>query len=310
MTTHRRAYHTYHPPHGHNLSDNGKDRNGNESSNGNGHPTESARLNGNGYSNFLKLADLPNKELWIRYKTIGDEGARNALILKYEHLVNFEADRIHSRVPSEVEVGDLKSAGLFGLIDAVDGFDLKRGIKFETYAPPRIRGAILDELRSMDWVPRLVRARTAKVNKARREFALNYGREPTPEEIASHLEMSVEELDAIEKDTNAVATYSLQQRAYNCPEGRREVARQNLQDKSQPEPLLEAQRQSLKDAIMKGLNRTERLIMILYYQEEMTMKEIGRTIGLGESRISQTHSSIMERLRVRFHERQDEFAFS
>ena len=177
------------------------------------------------------LKDMPIEEVWMEYKKTGTEEIRNFLIERYLDIVRYTAERMHMRLPSEVDVEDLMSAGLFGLMDAIDAFDLERGVKFETYCAQRIRGAIFDELRAMDWVPRLVRSRTAKVEKARKD---------------------------------------------------------------------------LKVLITKGLSRAERLIVVLYYYEEMTMKEIGMTLDLSESRVSQMHSSILLRLKAQMQHRTKE----
>src|SRR6476661_3817637 len=123
-------------------------------------------------------------EVWIEYKKKREERLRNILMEHYLHLVRYNAERIHVKLPDEVELDDLMSAGIFGLMDAIAAFDLDRGVKFETYCAPRIRGAILDELRSMDWVPRLVRSRAHKLESATKELEVEMGRTPTGDEIA------------------------------------------------------------------------------------------------------------------------------
>src|SRR5207247_4907462 len=127
------------------------------------------------------------KEVWIEYKKTKTESLRNILMENYLHLVRYNAERIHVKLPDEVELDDLMSAGIFGLMDAIAAFDLERGVKFETYCAPRIRGAILDELRSMDWVPRLVRSRAAKMDTAGKQLETELGRAPTPDELARRL---------------------------------------------------------------------------------------------------------------------------
>src|SRR5229473_2614366 len=144
------------------------------------------------------------KEVWIEYKKTKTEAMRNILMENYLHLVRYNAERIHVKLPDEVELDDLMSAGIFGLMDAIDAFDLERGVKFETYCAPRIRGAILDELRAMDWVPRLVRHRTAKVEGARQRFEMANGRAPTDIELASFLQLPSEEFDKVKRDSSAV----------------------------------------------------------------------------------------------------------
>src|SRR5262249_42814874 len=146
----------------------------------------------------------------------------NYLMEKFLHLVRYNAERIYTRLPDEVDIEDLMSAGLFGLMDAIDAFDLGRNVKFETYCAPRIRGAILDELRSMDWVPRLVRHRTAKVEQARTRLEMELGRTPSTEEISTRLGVDPEELKKILKDGSAVSISSLSRQRFSS-DGSREV---------------------------------------------------------------------------------------
>jgi RNA polymerase sigma factor for flagellar operon FliA len=205
-----------------------------------------------------------------------------------------------------VDIEDLMSAGLFGLMDAIDAFDLDRNVKFETYCAPRIRGAILDELRAMDWVPRLVRHRTAKVEGARQKFEMANGRSPTDVELASFLQLPSEEFEKVKRDSSAVATHSIT-RKFASSDGGRELREIDVvRDDSESNPLREIQRRDLKDLITKGLSRAERLIVILYYYEGMTMKEIGATLDLSESRVSQMHSSILARLKAQMQHRSRE----
>ncbi len=137
-----------------------------------------------------KTAKRDIKEVWIDYKKHKTEPLRNVLMENYLHLVRYNAERIHVKLPDEVELDDLMSAGIFGLMDAIAAFDLERGVKFETYCAPRIRGAILDELRSMDWVPRLVRSRAHKLDGATKQLEVELGRAPTNDEVAKRLKVS------------------------------------------------------------------------------------------------------------------------
>src|SRR5262252_9471715 len=149
------------------------------------------------------------KEVWIEYKKTRTEALRNILMENYLHLVRYNAERIHVKLPDEVELDDLMSSGIFGLMDAIAAFDLERGVKFETYCAPRIRGAILDELRSMDWVPRLVRSRAHKLESASKELEVEMGRTPTSEEIAKRMKISMDEFEKIAKDASTVGLVSL-----------------------------------------------------------------------------------------------------
>lgn len=247
--------------------------------------------------------DMPIKEVWQEYRRTGDKAIRNYLMEKYLPLVRYNAERIATRLPDEVDIQDLMSAGLFGLMDAIDAFDLDRGVKFETYCAPRIRGAILDELRAMDWVPRLVRHRTARVDQARQKFEMEHGREPTVEELGRLLNLEGEEFDKFVRDSSAVSTFSLTRRCFQS-DGSRDVREIDvIKDESQRNPFSDVQRKDIKDLITKGLSRAERLIVVLYYYEEMTMKEIGATLDLSESRVSQMHSSILARLKAQMQHR-------
>ena len=247
------------------------------------------------------------KEVWREYATTPTEDLRNYFVEKYLPLVRYNADRIYARLPDEVDIEDLMQAGLFGLMDAIDAFDLERGVKFETYCAPRIRGAILDELRLMDWVPRLVRHRASRVDQARNQLEMQHGRKPTEAEISTRLGVEKEEVDKILKDGKAVSITSLSRQRFQS-DGSREVREIDvLQDETQADPLVEIQRRDLKGLLTKGLSRAERLIVILYYYEEMTMKEIGATLDLSESRVSQMHSSILQRLKAQMQHREREF---
>src|SRR5262249_46809784 len=145
-----------------------------------------ARWPKKGFGEAMAREKRDIKEVWIEYKRGKTEALRNILMENYLHLVRYNAERIHVKLPDEVELDDLMSAGIFGLMDAINGFDLERGVKFETFSAPRIRGAILDELRSMDWVPRLVRSRAHKLDSATKQLEVSMGRSPTQTEIATH----------------------------------------------------------------------------------------------------------------------------
>lgn len=255
-----------------------------------------------------KWDKTPINDIWKSYHKAPTEELRNYLMEKYLPLVRYNAERIHTRLPDEVDVEDLMSAGVFGLMDAIDAFDLSRKVKFETYCAPRIRGAILDELRSMDWVPRLVRHRSGRVEQARQEIEKKTGKPATDEEVARLLNVEGEELEKITRDSKAVTTRSLSARTFASDNGSgREVREIDvIRDESQTNPMTEIQGKDLRDLLTKGLSRAERLIIVLYYYEAMTMKEIGATLDLSESRVSQMHSSILARLKAQMQHRERE----
>jgi len=249
---------------------------------------------------------LPIEEVWRDYRENPTEEARNFLMERFLHLVRYNAERVYARLPDEVDIEDLMSAGIFGLMDAIDGFDLDRGIKFETYCAPRIRGAILDELRTMDWVPRLVRHRTARVEQARQQIEMEHGRKATDDEVGKRLNIQGEEFDKYKRDSKTVVMSSITRRAAPSDGGRELREIDVIKDQAQINPVTELQRKDLKDLVTKGLSRAERLIVVLYYYEGMTMKEIGATLDLSESRVSQMHSSILARLKAQMQHRMRE----
>jgi len=235
--------------------------------------------------------------IWRRFKQSGDPVLRNRLVENFLPIVRYNAERIGAKLPDEIENDDLVSAGIFGLLDAIESFDLERGVKFETYCAPRIRGAILDELRSMDWVPRLVRSRASRLERVSRELESTLGRSPTKPEIAKQMKLPPAEFEKLIRDATAITQVSLS-RKYNEADSNKEVSEIDvLEDKRGRDPVSEIHKKDLKELITRGLTRAERLILILYYYEEMTMKEIGATLDLSESRVSQMHSSILRRLK-------------
>ena len=232
---------------------------------------------------------------------------RNALIEQYLPLVRYHAERVWSRLPDEVDLDDLTSAGVFGLMDAIDAFDLDRGVKFETYCVPRIRGAMLDELRKMDWVPRLVRSRARKLSEANKELSERLGRMPTQDELAEHLKVDKAELSRVMSDANAAGLVSLNKKWFET-DGSKDVSEIDLiEDERGEDPTSRMQRSDIIRMVTKGLSRNERMILILYYYEEMTMKEVGATLDLSESRVSQMHSAIISRLQQQLKNRSPEF---
>lgn len=246
-------------------------------------------------------------ELWKKYTESPDRMTRNRLMVQYLPIVKYNAERIRAKLPDEVDRDDLISAGVFGLMDAIDAFDINRGVKFETYCAPRIRGAILDELRSMDWVPRLVRSRAHKLEQVHRELEWMLGRSPNEVEVAERLGLENNDFNKLVREANAVAQVSLS-RKYGETDSSKDVCEIDvIEDKRGKNPIKEVQKRDLRDLITRGMSRAERLILILYYYEEMTMKEIGATLDLSESRVSQMHSSILARLKSLLEVRQKEF---
>ena len=253
----------------------------------------------------LPLSERPIEQVWREYRATPSTEVRNFLIARHLDLVAYAAERLHKRLPSEVEINDLKSAGAFGLMDAVDSFDPDRGVKFETFCTQRIRGAMFDELRSMDWVPRLVRSRTAKVEKVRKSIEMETGSRPTEDEVAKRLNVTGDEFEKLQKDSRPISMVSLTRKCFETDSSKDVREIDVVEDGRQENPLQAVQKQDLQALITKGLSRAERLIVILYYYEEMTMKEIGATLDLSESRVSQMHSSILARLKAQMQHREE-----
>src|ERR1700733_5503744 len=251
--------------------------------------------------------DVDVTELWREFKEHPTTDMRNYLVERYLPLVKYNAERIWQRLPEGVDLDDLISAGVFGLMDAIDAFDLGRGVKFETYCVPRIRGAMLDELRTMDWVPRLVRSKHTKMEEARKSLEAQPGRPPPDAELAERLGLPLDEYEKMAMDANAVGLISLNKKWYETDSYKDVREIDILEDKKGEDPTRRLQRKDLMRMVTKGLNRNERLIIILYYYEELTMKEIGATLDLSESRVSQMHSSIIQRLQAQLAARRPEF---
>ena len=236
--------------------------------------------------------------LWTEYKQNPDNQAvRNRLVEHYLPIVYRRADRIRAKLPSEIERDDLISAGTFGLIDAIGAYDMNRGVKFETFCLPRVHGAIVDELRAMDWVPRKVRSKTSKMNEAYRVLEGKFGRKPTEEELAEFLDQPLDEVRKTISQSSTVNMTSLD-KSWTDTSGDSDISEMDiLADKRGEDPSDRISKQELIRNCTKGLSKNERLIIILYYFEELTMKEIGATLDLSESRVSQIHSQILERIK-------------
>jgi len=192
---------------------------------------------------------------------------------------------------------DLISYGTFGLMDAIESFDLERGVKFETFCAPRVRGAILDALRSQDWVPRIARARMRKVRTAKEKLEVELGRRPTNEELADHLGIEMPELKDLFKEVSSVTIFSLSDSTCDTSEGSALRNIDCIEDSSVADPLEELQKGEIMGVAQRCLSDREFTVIDWYYNHEMTMGDIGDKLGMSESRVSQIHSEAIERLR-------------
>lgn len=270
-------------------------------------PTQGdAQKGGSGADAPVDLEECPTEELWQHYHAARDAhgqdspqvaGLRNVLMERHLPLVRYIAERLLQTLPKSIELDDLVSAGQFGLMDAIRGFDPGRGIKFKTYCTTRIRGSILDQLRSQDWVPRLVRLKAGRIEKAYQRLTGEFGREPTHSELAEELEMDHAELSKEINEASARAMFSLQEKWEDHDDDNATEKVDILEDRTATDPLHELNRRDLLSFVTRSLTHKERFIIEQYYQVGHTMREIGEMLALTESRVCQIHSNVMGRLK-------------
>jgi RNA polymerase sigma factor FliA len=242
------------------------------------------------------------QSLWRDYRRTSDEKIRDRLILTYAPLVKFVAGRLGSGLPAHVEENDLVSYGLLGLINAIERYDPDRDVKFETYAIARIKGSIIDELRSMDWVPRSVRSRARDIERAIGELESRLGRAPTDEEIAERLGLTQDELDEAMAEISRTSIAALDELWTVSSSGDQVALIDTIEDTQGPEPQSALAQTELKEALGEAIARLperEKLVITLYYYEELTLREIGEVLGVTESRVSQLHTKAILRLKAR-----------
>ena len=241
--------------------------------------------------------------LWLQFRKTGDENLRNRLILTYAPLVKYVAGRLGSGLPAHVDEADLASYGLLGLISAIERYDPERDVKFETYAIARITGAIIDELRAMDWVPRSVRARAREIERAIAALEGRLGRAPTDEEIAGRLGIGEDELSESLGDIARSSIAALDELWTVSGSGGDQIALiDTIEDENAPDPQGALSQTELKEAMADAIARLperEKLVVTLYYYEELTLREIGEVLGVTESRVSQLHTKAVLRLKAR-----------
>ena len=240
--------------------------------------------------------------LWQEFKRTGERALRDRLILTYAPLVKYVAGRLGSGLPAHVEEGDLVSYGLLGLIGAIERFDPERDIKFETYAIARIKGSIIDELRSMDWVPRSVRARARDIERAIAELEGRLHRAPTDEEISKKLGISEEEFQDSLLEISRSSIAALDELWSSSTTGDPVALIDTLEDPQAAEPQQAMAHTELREALGEAISRLperEKLVVTLYYYEELTLREIGEVLGVTESRVSQLHTKAILRLKAR-----------
>lgn len=241
--------------------------------------------------------------MWLEYRRTGDPGLRDRLILMYAPLVKYVAGRLGSGLPAHVDEGDLASYGLLGLMSAIERFDPDRDVKFETYAIARIRGAIIDELRAMDWVPRSVRSRARAIERAIGELEAKTGQAPNDAEISAKLGITETELEESLTEIARSSIAALDELWTVSGSGGDQIALiDTIEDESAPDPQSLLSQTELKEAIADAIARLperEKLVVTLYYYEELTLREIGEVLGVTESRVSQLHTKAILRLKAR-----------
>ncbi|MGQ0551605.1 MAG: FliA/WhiG family RNA polymerase sigma factor [Planctomycetota bacterium] len=246
----------------------------------------------------------PNEADWRRYARTRDPETRNRLMELYLPVVSFIAERLLLTLPRSIDVEDLKSAGTFGLMDAIDGFDIDRGIKFKTYCSNRIRGAILDELRSQDWVPRLVRLKASQIGRAQAALEARHGRAPTHAEMAEELGISLSDYSLLHEEAQAHSVRSLSE-AWDDGTGEQSVEKIDfLRDERVGDPADLLNQDDVMRAIIRSLSRKEKEIILMYYRDGLTMKQIGTVMQLTESRVCQIHSNVMKKLKSHLADKQ------
>ncbi len=252
-----------------------------------------------------RVAEVEDTQsLWRLFRANKDDKAlRDRLILTYAPLVKYVAGRLGSGLPAHVDEGDLVSYGLLGLIGAIERYDSERDVKFETYAIARIKGSIIDELRAMDWVPRSVRARARDIERAIAELERRLHRAPTDEEIAEKLSISTDELEESLTDISRSSIAALDELWTVSSGGGDQVALiDTIEDVEAPDPQGALSQTEMREAIGEAIARLperEKLVVTLYYYEELTLREIGEVLGVTESRVSQLHTKAILRLKAR-----------
>jgi RNA polymerase sigma factor FliA len=247
------------------------------------------------------VKEVELRDLWRRYKGDGDAAARERLVVAYSPMVKFVAGRLGAGLPSHVDDADLISYGLMGLIGAIERFEPERGIKFETFAMTRIRGAIIDELRSLDWVPRSVRSRAREIEAAQAKLEHELQRAPTEAELAAKLGISEEELQTSLLEIHNSSVYALDELwTVSDSSGDTVSLLDTISDPRAEDPQESLASSEIKDRLTEAiatLPEREQLVVALYYYEHLTLREIGEVLGVTESRVSQLHTKAVMRLK-------------
>ncbi|HOX31802.1 MAG TPA: RNA polymerase sigma factor WhiG [Spirochaetales bacterium] len=246
------------------------------------------------------LARMTEEELWSRYKDTRDPAVRDAFIRQYAPLVKYVAGKVAASMPNTVEFEDLVGFGVFGLLDAIEKFDPDKNVKFKTYAVTRIRGAIFDELRSIDWVPRSVRQKTKEIEDAVVSLEAKLGRPASDQEIASSLGVSEDDFMRTMLKISSTSVLSLNDVWYAGDDADKISIGESIESPSSMNPDATVEREEVKRVIVQAISELpekEKKVLVLYYYEDLTLKEIGQVLDVTESRVSQLHTKAILRLR-------------
>lgn len=246
--------------------------------------------------------EVPEDELWVKYKKNADPKIREHFILKYAPLVKYVAGKLAGAMPTNVEFDDLVGYGVFGLLDAIEKYDLDKNVKFNTYAVNRIRGAIFDELRSIDWVPRSIRQKSREIEETIADLEAKLGRSAANEEIAAAMGLGIEEYNALLLKVSSTSVVSLTDLRFSNDDSEEFSVGDIIEAPSSLNPDVIVEREDIKRIIVdaiKELPEREKKVLIMYYYEDMTLREIGEVLHVTESRVSQIHTSANIKLRAK-----------
>lgn len=250
-----------------------------------------------------KFDDIPEQELWVKYKETNSPEIREYFIVKYAPLTRYVAGKISNALPSHVQFDDIVGYGVFGLLDAIDKYEPDKGVQFNTYAVTRIRGAIYDELRSIDWVPRSVRQKTRQLELAISSLESKLGRSATNEEIAASMSISLAEYDDLLLKISNSSILSLTSGKYqDDTEGERASVGDTIEAPLAYNPDVIVEKEEVRKIVIQAINELperEKKVLIMYYYEDMTLKEIGKVLNVTESRVSQIHTSANLKLKIK-----------
>ena len=250
----------------------------------------------------IQIAGKPEKELWRQYRNSGDQSIRDAIVKQYAPLVKYVAGKVSVGMPQNVDFDDLVGFGIFGLFDAIEKYDPDKHVKFKTYAVTRIRGAIFDELRTIDWVPRSVRQKTREIEETVQHLEAKLGRSATDDEVAGEMGMSIEQYNQMVLKVSGTSILSLNEVWYTGEDNDKISIVESIESPSSLRPDTIAEKSEMRRVIVEAINELpekEKKVLVLYYYEDLTLKEIGKVLDVTESRISQLHTKAISRLRTK-----------